>query len=640
LNLNYNRQTLTSGFHVILDSKVLFWSIILIFPVLGFNFYSPDYNIGLDPSYAWAYNSLLLNKFSSLQKIVYPYGLFGFLKMPFPYYNLYFLYFLCVFISKSVFCYLFLNFTKNKPIVIKIINILALFFCCNYLYTDYLLLGSLLLLMIKQFHKFNVYFFIAAALLLLSGMLIKVNIMISGILLYIVSFIITWLFSTNKKQQALNYFLGIILFIALGIAFYGGIQNFATFIKGSFILSGGYSEALCSTVGIDLPYFIPFFILLLFFITSAIYHKNYIELILFVFLYFAWKHTVVRLDSGHYYNLIMSLVVFSSIWIVVNTNFTAIKYFLSIGCIYSFFIMGNKLSLLPDGIGIRNGLKEFVFTVTNFDSIVKKCDSIVTINFKQSIIPIEAKNIIAHSKIDSYPWELSYFRDSTLNYTPRYTLQSGGNSTWLDNYSKNSIIEQDITYYIFHSTYPEKIKLLHIDGRYLFNEEPNTLMHLLSNYRSVFSNSAFTLLEKSSTPRLIQEKLAEAVNVKFNEWIPVTSDNEHIYRLKVDFIKPLSYKLKSFIYKPSAFFITYKFSDDSLTDKMRFVPANAKDGIWINPFYYDFKTTKRVKEIILESSDSTFYKTNLKIAIDAYRINKKLLSSPDSLFSVVKNCAN
>jgi hypothetical protein len=45
-------------------------------------------------------------------------------------------------------------------------------------------------------------------------------------------------------------------------------------------------------------------------------------------------------------------------------------------------------------------------------------------------------------------------------------LQSGGNSTWLDNYSKNSIIEQDIKYYIFHSTYPEKIKLLHIDGRY------------------------------------------------------------------------------------------------------------------------------------------------------------------------------
>jgi hypothetical protein len=64
LDLNFNKQTIKPSIHLILDSKVLFWSIIVIFPVLTFNFYSPDYNIGLDPSYAWAYNSLLLNKFS------------------------------------------------------------------------------------------------------------------------------------------------------------------------------------------------------------------------------------------------------------------------------------------------------------------------------------------------------------------------------------------------------------------------------------------------------------------------------------------------------------------------------------------------------------------------------------------------
>jgi hypothetical protein len=491
--------------------------------------------------------------------------------------------------------------------------------------------------MIAQFYKFNKYFFIAAALLLLSGMLIKVNIMISGILLYLVSFAITWLFSSNKKQQVLNYTLGFILFTVLGIVFYGSIQNFATFIKGSFILSGGYSEALCITIDLDLIYFIPFFILLLFCTSTSIYQKKYIELILLVFLFFAWKHTVVRLDSGHYYNLIMSLVLFSSIWIVINSKFSTLKYVLSLACIYSFYSMGNKLSLLPDGIEIRNGLKEFVFTVTNYDSIVKKCDSIVDVNFKQSELPEEAKKIIGRSKIDAYPWELSYFRDSTLNYTPRYTLQSGGNSTWLDDYSKNSIIEQDIKYYIFHSTYPEKIKLLHIDGRYLFNEEPNTLMHLLSNYNSVYSNSAFTLLEKASAPRLIQEKLSEPINVKFNEWIAVLGDSEHVNRLKVDFKKPFSYKITSFIYKPSIFYITYKFKDDSTTDKMRFVPANAKDGIWINPFYFDFKTTKRVKEILFESSDSNFYKTEIKVAFDSYRINKKVLSSPDSIFSVIKN---
>ena len=103
MTINFNKRSIPTTFHLILNSKVLLWSILLIFPVLTFNFYSPDYNIGLDPSYAWAYNSLLLNKFSSLQKIVYPYGLFGFLKMPFPYYNLYFLYFLCVFLSKSIF---------------------------------------------------------------------------------------------------------------------------------------------------------------------------------------------------------------------------------------------------------------------------------------------------------------------------------------------------------------------------------------------------------------------------------------------------------------------------------------------------------------------------------------------------------
>jgi hypothetical protein len=179
--------------------------------------------------------------------------------------------------------------------------------------------------------------------------------------------------------------------------------------------------------------------------------------------------------------------------------------------------------------------------------------------------------------------------------------------------------------------------LLHIDGRYLFNEEPNTLMHLLSNYNSVYSNSAFTLLKKTNTPRLIQEKLSEPINAKFNEWISVLGDSAHVYRLKVDFKRPLSYKLRSFIYKPSAFYITYKFADDSTTNKMRFVPANAKDGIWINPFYYDFKTTKYVKEIIFESSDTAFYKTEIKVALDAYRINKKVLSSSDSLFSVIKN---
>ena len=56
----------------------------IVFAVFLFSFpkIEPVYSTGLDSSYIWGLNHLFNNDYETLKNLVYPIGIFGFLKMP------------------------------------------------------------------------------------------------------------------------------------------------------------------------------------------------------------------------------------------------------------------------------------------------------------------------------------------------------------------------------------------------------------------------------------------------------------------------------------------------------------------------------------------------------------------------------
>ncbi len=91
------------------------------------------------------------------------------------------------------------------------------------------------------------------------------------------------------------------------------------------------------------------------------------------------------------------------------------------------------------------------------------------------------------------------------------------------------------------------------------------------------------MLEKSDKNNLIDQKVIGSEEVNWNKWIRVPEVEDGILRAKIHCRSNFLRTIMTFVYKDAAFYIEYKLENDEIL-KYRFVPANAGDGIWINPF--------------------------------------------------------
>ncbi|MCH5434757.1 hypothetical protein LT991_18820, partial [Leptospira interrogans serovar Canicola] len=135
-------------------------------------------------------------------------------------------------------------------------------------------------------------------------------------------------------------------------------------------------------------------------------------------------------------------------------------------------------------------------------------------------------NVLNHNSVDIYPWELSEVEKYNLTWKSRPTFQSYISYTpWIDLQNNRFWNSKEKPKFILWDT---KLGIKSIDDRYLFNDEPISIITILTNYKPVVQEFQHILLELRNEPILIKHSPTHffingptIFNGKFNENIEV-----------------------------------------------------------------------------------------------------------------------
>ncbi|WP_036074583.1 hypothetical protein [Leptospira noguchii] len=234
-------------------------------------------------------------------------------------------------------------------------------------------------------------------------------------------------------------------------------------------------------------------------------------------------------------------------------------------------------------------------------------------------------NILGHSSVDIYPWELSEVEKYNLNWKSRPTFQSYISYTpWIDMQNNRFWNSQERPKFILWDT---KLGIKSIDDRYLFNDEPISIVTILMNYKPVIQEFRHILLKLRNEPILIKHSPthffvndSSIFNGKFNENIEVPiSDSNCIIRVKIKFNYTLKGYLKNFLFRSDAQGIVFNFHHTPEKKFFRLIPKNSISGIWINPLITELnlytldienilKTKHNVKSFMIITEDKKILK--------------------------------
>ena len=176
------------------------------------------------------------------------------------------------------------------------------------------------------------------------------------------------------------------------------------------------------------------------------------------------------------------------------------------------FLVFNKKNILLNVIIISVGLSAFylnisrlpsffphqteVFSINNFfeftgniKDLSDRARTETSRNLASNKLPENLVNEIGDSLVDVYPWDYSIIPANQLKWTPRPVIHSYASYTsWLDKKNADHFSSKASPAFIvwdlnkttsdFNGGSAESI-----DNRYLFNDEPNTMVSMISNYQ-------------------------------------------------------------------------------------------------------------------------------------------------------------
>jgi len=600
--------------------------IILVIYLFTFPRLEPDFGAGLDSSYVWAINHLFSNNYDKLTHLVYPFGPLGFLKMPLPLgHNL-----ITGLVTLSVLKFLFVGLLltiffscdKGNRLLSVILTLIISYFTD----IDLLIIGICTALVILLIRKNSYLFFTGAVLTAIFGFFIKPSIGINAFSIVIVSAFISYYYNRKFAPLLKIIIINLFIFLMLGLLVFKDLTVFFNYIINVINLTLGYSSSLALypknnwfLLGISFMSVFSFPLLV------KEREPRFVFIILLLPLFIIWKHSMSREDLTHNRIMLYFLFFFWAFMIGIVQKKSLLLFFLSSISILSFY---RNMSNLP-GYSVYkieiSGINNFYESLVDYREYFRKNSSLSSDNILQSKIEPETRSVIANSSIDFYPWELSYVPANNFNWQPRTTLQSGSFSHWLDLKSAQSFKNNNgPDFILFHYFYdPQGGNFGSIDGRYLLNDEPLTIYNIFNSYSIEKRCDKFLLLKKAGMNILSEPVLLEKQNISWNDWIDVPNFKDGIVRLKLSSHPNFFGKIKKLVYKGEAYYIDYKFKDGKVRS-YRFIPSNATDGLWINPFVqYSFSDTaeSEVMKVRFRNSNSFFNNVPIKIQFQLIKRN-------------------
>lgn len=579
------------------------------------------YTHGLDGSLSWIFNHIYDSGFKFGRNIIFAHGPLAFFMYPLQE-NLLFALFvttlLQLFLIINIFYILKYLDTHEK----WLITIMVSFVLLNLLSFNLLVLANIILLYLlyndynKAILKYLAFF------LTIFAFYIKAHVaIISAIITF--SFIIISLFKKRKISQII-YDLAILLglFLAFWLLIYGSFSGVIKYCIGLYNMAMDNSEAasfypqnnwICLSIFLLITFLISF--------VQKSPKGYYFGCLLSLSIFAVWKHGMSREDIHHAMEFLVYIILIFSIFLIYirkNTKYNLILIFIAI----LLFGINLKNVVRYQAYNIEiisvNNLIEFI---GDFAGLKDEANKIIAENLRFNKLPGEVLEKLGDSSVDVYPWDYSIIPANNLYWKPRTQLQSHTSFTpWLDrlnaDHFNSDAVSKFLIWHLFTSSQSTITKTFEsIDGRYLLNDEPQTIIQIMRNYELFYKDSSFIIYRKRNLPLNITSEDIGNTHTNWNTWITIPDSTDCLLKAKVDIKKNLPGNLMNFLYKGNFYYIYYKLSN-GIVLKNRIVPKTACEGMWISPYisapannYFE----PQVKEILFKCSNSNFVKKDIKI---------------------------
>lgn len=600
---------------------VLILSILIAF--VSFPLLDPTFSSGLDESVPWIFNFFFNGNLSLAQDIVFPHGPLAFLLYPLPVgYNLVlYVIIYCLFNILFTITIFYLYQTQNK-------NSYAVPFLISLVFTSvlhllFIIYGTILasfLIYFKTKEKKWVYLAIVVG---AFSVYIKSYILILSALTTFSFLIIDYYKTRSLKSPLIIASIYVSTLVLLWLLMFGTLKGLINFWIGQYWLAGDNSAAAAYYPNNN--WYLLSGAIILFLAIPLFFRDSKIILLYLLTLasiFAIWKYSMARQDYLHARSICYMLLIFFTLMLLIIERYK-IKILILGSVIISLFYFNlmntSNFRTLSINIVRVDYLYELVF---NYTKATNYWNWLSQNNIAPNKLNDNIKSIVGNKTIDVYPWDYSYIPANNFKWKPRTVLHSyAAYNSWLDKKnaeSYNSKTSPD--YLIWHYVSSEKginnSMFESIDNRYLLNDEPNTILSILNNYKLKLKTDKIMLFERTSKPQIGKSRIIKQQTAEWYKWIDVPDISKGILRAKTEINKNLKGKIKSFLFKDEEYYMFCKLSN-GVTVRYKIVPNNAKDGLWINPLINHPENNlsePKIKQIM-------FYCSNTKLTNPTIFIN-------------------
>jgi hypothetical protein len=568
---------------------------------------------GLDVSYAYGYNQLLLGGHNYFTKVFFTYGPFGFLVHAVNLGNakLIMVIFNGLFgLSTGLLIYsLVKRFTTKKQILLaallSIVVALQVF--------EWRFMAFLLLLELYYYNKRPVTFRKTAVLSILASffIFIKFSLGIAGL-----ASVAVWLLLRLKDRAIRDRILHIsILPLSVVVMSMLALQTLSLSAIYHYYYYGlniafGYVNAMGLQFS-EWQLAVIAFVLgssLAIIIYCLRTKKNGWEILLFLLpaLFFAWKAGIVREDAyGHADAFAFFLIFFATILVLSLSRLNyklRFRDFLCFAAICVLAIYGASFTGLTSQRIVGNLESRLAFWKISTCSLAP-CQSINSL-----VLPKNVRDLISNKTVDVYPWETTYIPVNGLNWLSRPVPGSySAYTSALDDADAAFFNSPNSPSYVI---WPHDSGVDSIDNRYLLFDEPATIRALQSNYVSVYSSPTLSVLTKVSHHKtyILSPMGRSKISLRWGQWLNLSNYNFSLYA-KINYSPDLRQELGEVLFRPMPLTITF-LTVNNTTYTYRVIPSSLEQGIALN--YLPFTV----------SDLNLFLEHNLTVnVVKAFRIN-------------------
>ncbi|MFN5208625.1 MAG: hypothetical protein ACK5D8_03960 [Bacteroidota bacterium] len=579
---------------------------------------------GIDPPLSWVFNHFFSTGFLPGRDILFPHGPLAFFLYPLPENILFFQFVLAlqkILLLFSVNRFLQMQRKHHDALTAFVI----VYFICIVGDFKNLLLANLIVLYGISFQNSGGKDRFTAFVLTAIAFFIKANLAILSGMLFCSYQCLVLLRNKNLKKVATDVGVLLVCILLIWVWMYDSPAGLLRYVAGMLQLAQDNSSAASEYPYNDwwlLTLFLLSFPVLLIFNRDKKFY--FFAGLIALSLFGAWKHGMAREDIYHAEALLVYLII-CGILLFLFYREKPYQNLLIVGTGIFFFAANTKHAVNYQAIRypLINATACWDF-VTHYRELCDASEQQSKQAIAESKLPKQFLDSIGQATVDVYPWDYSLIPANGLNWQPRVVINSYASyTTFLDGENARHFASEKAPAFLLwqyrkNTTDINGGMLSSIDNRYLPNDEPLTMLQLLSGYEACLADANYLLLKKKKKPLPFSSHETGEKKTTWNTWIEVPETGmKGLLRARLAFEKSLLQRLKSFFYKDEQFWIQLKL-DNGEIHKYRIVPANAVDGLWINPYVPGGGCSAKVKSILFTASNQNILHRELKVKFEQF----------------------